>query len=401
MTNKIFETAIVGGGFSGLSAACALGEVYGDSVVLLEATDRVGKKILATGNGRCNVTNRKVSAGFYHSVEGCDVEKILRRFGTDYLIEKLAGFGVPVSFEGDKGYPISRQASAVCDALRLRVSYIGVQVFTGFRCDEITKRADGIFVLYADKSVVMAKTVILCSGGRAGVQYGCDGSGYKLAENFSHSVTKLLPSLVQLKTETAKIKGLKGIKCEATVRAYVGERLVAESSGDVLFTDYGVSGNAVFSVSSYLTGNDNAKVKISFVPDMSEEELTTFILNSLKTIEYLGEENILGGVVNKRIARAAINAAGGNLTVKTAAAVAKELKNFTLKVNGTLGFDSAQVTRGGVKFAEVDCETMESKLVKGLYFAGEILDVDGDCGGFNLQWAFSSAVAAADDIMKR
>ena len=236
-------------------------------------------------------------------------------------------------------------------------------------------------------------------GGAAGKAYGTDGSGYALAKSLGHTVTEVYPSLVQLKTQTDKIRGLKGIKTEAEVTVLIDGKAAAKSRGDVLFTDYGVSGNAIFSVSPVISGKKNDELVLSFVPEKSQTELAEIIKNAIFALPYKDGDEVLGGIVNKRVARAALKAADCGAEIRYAAKIAQTLKNFTLKVEGTLGFDCAQVTHGGVRLTEVNPITMESKKVKGLYFSGEILDVDGDCGGFNLQWAFSSGSAAAEAII--
>ena len=207
---------------------------------------------------------------------------------------------------------------------------------------------------------------------------------------------------MQLTTEREKIKGLKGVKVDAVVDAYVGNEVVASVRGDVLFTDYGVSGNAIFSVSSYVVGKENASIRIRFLPEFSQSELSDILKEKITLSPYVGKEKLLLGCVHGSVGRA-VTALTGKIDspYAYADAIAANLKNFTLKINGTLGFDSAQVTRGGVRLGEINETTMESKLVKGLYMVGEILDVDGDCGGFNLQWAYSSARAAAEDILSR
>ncbi len=401
--SKVYETAIIGGGFSGAVAACVLSETFGEKIAVLERNKRIGKKIAATGNGRCNITNSRIEKSRYHSAEGSPNLSVLEKYGSDSLREWALSVGVPISFEGEKAYPCSRQASSVAEALSDKLSYERASVFYDFDCVSLVKQKDGLFVASAeDGRKVVAKNVILACGGAAGKRYGTDGYGYTLAKGLGHSVTRIYPSVVQLTTEREKLKGLKGVKVDAVVDAYVGSELVASVRGDVLFTDYGVSGNAIFSVSSYIVGRENASLRIGFLPEFSQSELSDLLKEKIALAPYVGEEKLLIGFVHGSVGRAVTA-----LTKKIdspyayADALAKNLKNFTLKVTGTLGFDSAQVTRGGVRLSEINETTMESKLVNGLYMTGEILDVDGDCGGFNLQWAYSSARAAAEDILTK
>lgn len=401
--SNVYETAIIGGGFSGAVAACVLSENFGEKIAVLERNKRIGKKIAATGNGRCNITNSRIEKSRYHSAEGSPNLSVLEKYGSDSLREWALSVGVPISFEGEKAYPCSRQASSVAEALSDKLSYERASVFYDFDCVSLVKQKDGLFVASAeDGRKVVAKNVILACGGATGKQYGTDGYGYTLAKGLGHSVTRIYPSVVQLTTEREKLKGLKGVKVDAVVDAYVGSELVASVRGDVLFTDYGVSGNAIFSVSSYIVERENASLRIGFLPEFSQSELSDLLKEKIALAPYVGEEKLLIGFVHGSVGRAVTA-----LTKKIdspyayADALAKNLKNFTLKVTGTLGFDSAQVTRGGVRLSEINETTMESKLVNGLYMTGEILDVDGDCGGFNLQWAYSSARAAAEDILTK
>lgn len=399
---QIYQTAIIGGGFSGLIAACALGEVFGEDVALIERLDRVGKKILATGNGRCNITNSlSSSVERYHSVNDGDVIGVINRYPYSALCDRFYALGVPVVFEGNKGFPASKQASSVVDSLRFFAADCGVNVFCGDKVDKIVKGQDGIFTVGFGERTVKAKSVVLACGGKSSPQYGTDGDGYRLAKSFGHTVTKLYPSLVQLKTQTDKIRGLKGIKTEVEASAIVDGKVVKSTVGDVLFTDYGVSGNAVFSLSSTFAGCDGGRIVLSFVPELDEKTIANLIREKSVNLPYLSCEDVLSGIVNKQLAKAIIRNLDVAPSVKTAYEFAHEIKNFGLDVTGTLGFDGAQVTRGGVSLDEVDLTTMQSKKVDGLYLVGEILDVDGDCGGFNLQWAFSSASSAAEAITKR
>ncbi len=230
-----------------------------------------------------------------------------------------------------------------------------------------------------------------------------DGTSYSLLTKFGHKLTKLHPSIVQLKTEKSKIKGLKGLKQKVLLKGCVKDKEVCSFLGDVLFTDYGVSGNAVFSASSYLTGESDTKVIIDFCPQLSEEELKLQIINKIKNCPYLTVEYALMGVINNKIASSILkNCLGLDLTKNISEInvnkVINAVKNYELKVEGTAGFDNSQVTRGGVSLNDFDCVTLESKLLKGLYACGEVLDVDGDCGGYNLQWAFASACAVSEAI---
>ncbi len=396
---KTYSVAIIGGGFSGLVCAETLSCKFGgENVLLIEKNDRVGKKILATGNGRGNFTNLDLSPEKYHSVCGASVSKILNKYGNKSIIDYFKGLGVDYSTENGKVYPSSFQANSLLDMLRLKLDYLKTEIKTASRVEKVVKVKGGFKIIANEE--YFAKTVIFACGGKASKQYGTDGTSYAILEELGHTVTKLYPSLVQVKTDTSKIKGLKGLKQEADISVIRNGKSVVSFRGDVLFTDFGVSGNAVFYASAYLPTDTKCKLSISFLPEKSKQEIEDFIVNKFKNLPYLSVEECLTGVINKQIGKAIIKDCGNlSKNQKSASIIAQKVKDFTLDVKGTLGFDNAQVTKGGIRFSEV-CElTLQSKLVSGLFIVGEALDVDGDCGGYNLQWAYSSAKTACDGVI--
>ena len=253
--------------------------------------------------------------------------------------------------------------------------------------------AKNLFTISTNLGEYQANKVVLAFGGSVGKQFGTDGSSYSLATDLGHRLTKLYPSLVQLKTKTDSIKGLKGIKETACVKACDGDKTLASATGDVLFTEFGVSGNAVFQISGFLATAQNPIVKLSFVPELSIEQLEKQI-SLRQNLDYVDKEEVLSSIVNKQLGRAIIKAQKD----KSANGLACALKDFTLQVTGNLGFNNAQVTKGGISTQQICPNTFESKLINGLYIVGEALDVDGDCGGYNLTFAFASAITCAKDI---
>ncbi len=403
-----YSTIIIGGGAAGLFCAANVTTEYG-SVLLLERGERVGKKLSSTGNGQGNVTNERVGAAPYFSVRGGKVqEKQLQgyfmRYGKKELIEFLEGLGGMLQAdERGRYYPTGRQASAVTDLLRYYAAARGVHIKTGAYVQSVQKSGGRYAVKAAcdgDETTFYADNVVLCTGGKAAKNFGTDGNGYQLAKSFSHSVTALYPALVQLKTDTRYIKPLKGIRIlNGGVTACVGERQVCALQGDVIFTDYGVSGDAIFRVSSFIADKiDGGAVTLSLdlLPTVSREKLLEALTEKQKKYPTLPEGELLCGILNNQVGRAVMKRYGaGGLE-----AVADGIKAFTLPVVGSLGFDYAQVTKGGVPLVEVD-EDLQSRNAEGLYFAGEILDVDGECGGFNLQWAYTSAMLCAEAIARK
>ena len=383
------DVAIIGGGASGLAAAALLCRTTKLDIALIEGGGRLGKKLAASGNGQGNISNAHISAQNYHGSGAARAYDIISCFGKVY--ERLF-YGRFTCDERGRIYPAGRQASALSDCLIAEVRRGGVNVLTGARVVSLEK--GGQFVLrLSDGSSLTARYVVMCVGGKAQKQFGTDGSSYALARAFGHRITPLFPSLVQLKTDVAHIKTLRGIRADCNVRAVAEDGGEMSARGDVIFTDYGVSGNAVFSVSPVFAGS-RGKICIGFAPGISEEELAA----DIRLKQSLGYERseVLALTLNNQIGRAIVRRAGSG----DAAVIAHTAKNFTLEVNGTLGFDYAQVTRGGIDMSDVN-DDLESALCPGLFFAGEVLDVDGDCGGYNLTWAFASAARVAEAIAGR
>lgn len=393
MFSKIYGYAIVGGGASGLIAALELARLgKAKDVVVLERTDRVGKKLIATGNGQGNLYN--VNDGIEHYANGRFAGVALSRFGARSAEAFYRSLGVLPSVKGDgRAYPSGYQASAVLDLMRARLAFYGVEIRTEAFVTNVRKK-NGIFTLSYGKEVVAAQKVLLAAGGKAAKQFGTDGSAYALAQSFGHTVTKTMPSLVQLVTEREPLRGLKGVKADCVVSVLRGERAVKSARGEVLFTDYGVSGNAVFSVSG-AAAEGTCALSLSFLPDVSSELLAAALQEKVRNAPYLPFGEILTGILPKQLGRVLVKRAGENIS-----AVVATVKDFRLKVTGSLDFSAAQVTKGGIDVRDVRSGTMESTLEKGLFFSGEILDVDGDCGGYNLLWAYASACAAAEGMTK-
>lgn len=388
----IYDVTIIGGGASGLACAVQLNKSGKNlKICLCDAGERLGKKLAATGNGQGNISNLEMTVKHYYGGNTALVEKIA--CGNPY--EGAQFFSCLFSAdERGRVYPAGRQASALVDELIASVKNPSIDIFTGERVDKIKKTNDGFEVCRSSGAVIKTKIVALCVGGKAQKQFKTDGSGYALATSLGHTLTPLYPSLVQLKTETAYVKTLKGIRADCKLSAFYGEKLLNIARGDVIFTDYGVSGNAVFSISSCVADKQGITLSLEFLPEFSAEEIEDSI-NLRKKAGYEKSE-LLSGTLHNQLGRAIIKRAGTD----DASAITKTLKGFTLPVLGTLGFDYAQVTKGGINMNEVTDE-LESKFVNNLFFAGEVLDVDGDCGGYNLNWAFTSGKAVANAILKR
>ncbi len=394
--NNAFKVAIVGGGASGLLCAIELlsgdNALSGNDVVVLERNDRVGKKLIATGNGQGNLTNVNHALDYYHGDKGF-VRAFFSVLKNSDLIKYLQKLGIYLE-EGDDGkmYPTSFQANSVLDILRSYLEYKNCNVITNFYVEEI-KNLEQKFVICSKTDKLFAQNVVCAFGGSAGKQYGTDGTSYKLLETYGHKCTELYPSLVQLKANLMDFKGLKGIKDRVKIKALSQGDILKEAEGDLLFTDYGISGSAVFNISGYLQGVKNPKVSIEFLPNLSKEALIDILYEKQK-LSHINREDLLLGLLNKQIGRIITKKCISIIEIATV------VKDFRIEITGNLGFNYAQVTKGGIDTNAVNPFTMQSKLVKNLYLVGELLDVDGDCGGYNLTFAFLSGIASAKNIKK-
>lgn len=390
--NKI---AIIGGGAAGLAAACVLG-----NVTVYERNDRVGKKLLQTGNGRCNLLNTNLSAEHLHADDINAAKAVLGRAAVSEIMTFFENMGLLMRVE-DEGrvYPLCNQATAVLDVLRYTAAESGARIKCGFTVYEIRHSGDGFEIISDSGQREYADKVILACGGMAAPKTGSDGIGYSLAKRFGHSVTKLNPALAALRADTGFCAPLKGIRCKAAVKLVKNGKSLAEESGEIQFTDYGISGIAAMQLSRYMS--EGCSAVIDFAGQYNEE----YVLYRIKAGLGKGREaqDLLLGIVQRRVAQQLVKcslgispaAAADNLSEKQLALLAAAVKGTSLNVHGTLSWENAQVTSGGVPLVEIDAETMESKKCPGLYIIGEMLDCDGECGGYNLGWAWACALKAA------
>lgn len=406
------DIAIIGAGASGLFAAITALN-YGKNIkaTVFEQLNRVGKKLLATGNGRCNITNEFADEST--SVNG--VEKPVHYFGKQpqFALYALKAFnqsdlikffnenGLILRKEKDKYFPFSEQAGTILDFLRLKCEMLGAEIVTGVKIEKV-EFINNKFIVNNQKF----DKVIIAGGGKSSPHLGSDGSAYRLLERFGHKKTPLFPAITQIKTETEFVKQLKGIKADADCKIFVDNKQVRQEFGQVLFADYGLSGPPVFQLSGIAAKNYNRNcyITLDFMSEKSKEEVFSLIKSVLDNpFTYpLNCENLLSLFLNKRLGQVIIKSCGiklstdaYELTDKQLLTIAEGIKGFRLKVTGVSGFQNAQVTAGGIETKDFNEKTMESSLQKGLYACGEILDIYGDCGGFNLQWAFSSGFIAA------
>ncbi len=398
------QVAVIGGGAAGMTAAITAAREH-DHVILLEHTAQLGKKILYTGNGRCNLTNRRQAPDCYRCAEPVFVKEALEQFGFDETLDFFRERGLFFKERDGYFYPRSLQASAVRDCLLGGLAEYGVDVRTGFRTSSIIKE-DGRFLVAGRETSFSADSVILACGGMAAPATGSDGSGYGLALRLGHRLVEPVPALTGLRTRGTSLKKASGVRTACRVSLYIkkgGQRiLAAEDTGELQITDYGVSGIPVFQVSRYasraLADGDESWIVLDFLPEYGEEEGDR-MLEALLSGERADRpcQEILCGLFPDKLAAALLKAVkvpshlpAESLTEKQRAYLKRAVRAFSMTVAEVNPFSQSQTTAGGIDVRDVNGATMESKLVPGLFFAGEILDVDGICGGYNLQWAWTS-----------
>lgn len=397
------DIIVIGGGAAGMTAAIICARLKKE-VTLLEHNEKIGRKLLATGNGKCNFTNEYQEKECYRGENPDFAWNLITRYGKEEYLSFLDSIGVYPKNKAGYFYPYSEQASSVLDALMEELYRYKVKI----KCMEHVKAIEPIEAGYrvvTNTYAYEAKKVILACGGTSYAVLGSDGSGYTLAKGLGHSITKLFPALVGLRSKRTNPK-LAGIRIKGEISIYVEEKLEAKESGEIQFTAYGISGIPVFQVSRFATRalaeEKHVTAKIKLLPEMTDEQITAYMV---KQKEYNPDKSLLQLLQNfmdSRMAEDLLNRCGlkknrsiHSLSEEEQNQILYARNHFELSIDGQNDFEQAQVTGGGVDTNEVNAETLESNLHKGVYFCGEILDIDGTCGGYNLQWAFTSGYIAA------
>ena len=391
---------VIGGGASGMAAALAAAENEKVQVVLFERQARLGRKLQATGNGRCNLTNLHAGEKGYHGDTAEFAGAALQAFDVTQTLNWFRSLGLfTVAEDSGRVYPYSDQANSVVDVLRFGLEKENIRQELGFEVTKIRRKDGGFSVENGERAVFCDRVVIAC-GGLAGTKLGGSMGGYQLLRSFGHRMTKLRPALVQIKCGWNGVSALKGVRANCHAAILRDGVLHSESSGEIQFTEYGLSGPVIFEVSrDVCQGKGSWNCRLDFLPEITGEELNKELKRRRAT--GLSVEELLTGILHNRLGRVLTKNAGisGNRTIASLSdeeieAVCANVKAFEVQLTETLGMDSAQVTAGGIVTDEFDPNTMESKKVPGLYACGEVLDIDGDCGGYNLQWAWSSGRCA-------
>lgn len=408
------RVVIIGGGAAGMTAAIFAAR-QGAEVTILEHTDRMGKKILSTGNGKCNLSNRKIDESCYRSSQPDFAPAVLSRFTVEETVAFFEDLGIVIKERDGYLYPYSGQASSVLDVLRFELSKREVTVVTECKTEKILLSDGGRkeFSILTSKGKYGADALILAAGSMAAPSTGSDGSGYALARQLGLSVIKPLPALVQLRCKENFYKQISGVRTDATVTLFTEEgngagmkrRELAANTGELQLTDYGISGIPVFQVSRFASVALDRKQRVTavldFHPEASVEKIRRLLEERCLRCKHTAAEELLTGWFNKKLSQLFLKLAGidgkrkaGTITEREKTKLLSLIKEFQTEVTGTNPFDNAQIACGGVDVSQLDSKTMEVKTKKGLYLIGELLDVDGICGGYNLQWAWSTGAIA-------
>ena len=387
---------IIGGGASGMVAALSAAENPNVQVILMERQGRVGRKLMATGNGRCNLTNIHANGNSYHGQQPSFSYDALDAFGPDKTISWFQDMGLyTVTEETGRVYPYSDQANSVVDILRLNLVKSNITVQTDFEVNKIRVLDTGFSVFSSDECLFCDKLIIAC-GGLAGTKLGGTMSGYKLLGKLGHKSSRLRPALVQLKSNWKMLSGLKGVRTQCHASIFHDGTLFSQSKGELQFTDFGLSGPVIFEISRDVCSvAGDWYCKLDFLPDLTHKEISALI--EQRKLKNLAVQDLFTGILHNRLGRILTQCAGVNLNMPCSELTQEDIfalvcavKEFEVTLTEPMGMDHAQVTAGGVLTEQFDSKTMESRLIPGLYACGEVLDIDGDCGGFNLQWAWSS-----------
>ena len=406
--NNYYDVAVIGGGASGFASAITSAQ-KGAKTILLEGNKRTGKKICVTGNGQGNIANSNLSPENYNNIFALNVFNKIPLKTLKEFFDK-AGIEI-IEKENGRIYPLSLQASSVVDNLRLTLKELNVTEKCDFTVNKIDKKDDLFYIYSINNEKIVSKAVIIACGGKAYPHLSC-GGGYELLTKFGHKITKLLPALVQLKTQKEPVRFLTGVKIEnANVQLYCDKKLIKQVTNDIIFTSYGVSGLAVFEISGkavkMLDSGNNVNIVIDMLPKYNLDKIIDTLNKRKKVLKLRTVENFLTGFINKQIAKSILEKVNiksitlvNDITDVDIKNIAKEIKFFKLNVTASLNFDNAQVTQGGIELKDFD-ENLMSKLCENLYACGEILDIDGDCGGYNLMWAFCSGILCGKNAIKK
>ena len=403
----MYDVIIIGAGASGLMAA-ATAASKGARVALLEHKDDIGKKILATGNGRCNFTNTDMSVNKFHGSKAL-IKNGLSQFNYANTIRFFKELGIPAYDNAGYIYPNSRQAASVVAAFRMELMRLHVDMKTGINITDIKPADDRTgYCIQTDKGSFKSKRLIIACGLTASPKLGSDGSLFRQIEALGHHIQKPLPALCGFSCDGLNFKKITGVRCDATVASVIDGQMTEQNTGELQLADYGISGIPVFQISSLMSRaldkGQKVEVIIDFLPAFSDDELNGYIKDrSITTTDNRSLNEMLNGLLNNKLLLELIHKSGVSpdkkgrlLTDDDCKSLTRSIKHTAVSVKKPRGAEFAQVCAGGIYTKEIDVRTLESKIHPGLYFCGELLDVDGICGGYNLQWAWTSGYIAGE-----
>jgi predicted Rossmann fold flavoprotein len=407
-----FDIVVAGGGAAGLAAACSAGQAARENnkqirICLLERNHRVGKKLYATGNGRCNLSNIDIDAKYYRSSSTHTVAEILQNLPPADVLSFFSAIGLHMAAEEGRIYPYSFTAGSVLDTLRLELERLGIPTVCDYKVERIdavnTSARSSKYKIYSTAGAFTAKAVIIAVGGKAAPQTGSDGSGYDMLRQLGHTVLPVFPALVPLTAQHPSFKMLKGIRAKpCRITLTMANRPLSSCVGEVLFTEYGLSGIPAMQVSGAVYSVANVKAVLDLLPGIPPHNILKLLMERRELFSNTLVEHFFTGLLHKQLGQALLKEAGVeslsvpaiDLSDRILERLSVLVKNWEFTITGTRGFSAAQVTGGGVSLEEFDSKTMESLKVPGLFAAGEVLDAYGDCGGYNLHWAWTTGLLA-------
>lgn len=401
------DIIIIGGGASGIMCAIRAKERHPEkSVAILEKQSRIGRKLLSTGNGRCNLTNINEYQKNYHGSFSTYIGALFEEYPPEKVIKKFNEIGLLTKVESEgRVYPISNHAASVLDVLRFRLESLGVEVICDSAVRDI-KIKGKFFQIITDKDTYTAGKVVVSTGTSAAPKLGADNSGINILSKLGHKTEKLYPALCPVVVKGGLPASLKGVRATAKVALFDNNKLIKEECGEVQFTEKSLSGICVFNLATYLRNTRSPIIRVSLLNNMTENEIVTLLNNQRNIMKNRAYEDFLSGIFQKKLGIVLMKSAGisplsrkvSTLKNNEISALAHLINNWDFNVEKTNDFNNAQVASGGVMGSEINPDTMGSRLVKNLYICGEAVDVDGDCGGYNLQFAFASGLTAGDNL---
>ena len=404
---KKFDVIIVGGGASGLFCASVLKTQNSAlSVAVLEKQKSAGKKLLATGNGRCNLTNMNVNKDSYHGTFSTSVEEILNRLSPKELIQKFRSFGMLTTADSEgRVYPLSRQSSSVLDVLLLACKQNNINIISDTFVKALTKVETG-FILNCNDNCYKCKKLVIATGSKATPETGADDTFWGILKNLGHNIISPIPALCPVNVKNKHLYNLKGVRATGNVKIMKNNKIIKSEFGEIQFTEKTLSGICLFNLARIANTTDNTYISVDLLPYIDSEEVLNLLHHNKKIRKNNSlAEDLLCGIFQKKLANTLLLCAGINKERPVNTISSEELKRLShiikdwqFEVVKTCDFTRAQVVAGGVNGSEINEHTMESKIIKDMYLIGEVIDCDGDCGGYNLHFAFASAYCAAKSI---